>query len=50
MLGNFEKNVKKRGKYFFFDKYKEMTHAFTSNFQGLFKNVVFRCMAKIRFF
>ena len=44
------KKMSKKGKIFFFYKYKEMTHAFTSNFQELFKNVVFRCMAKIRFF
>ena len=49
MQGSYEKNVEKRNIHFF-DKFKEMTHVFTSNFQGLFENVVFRCMALIRFF
>ena len=43
------KKMSKKGTYIFFDKFKEMTHVFTSNFQGLFENVVFRCMALIRF-
>ena len=44
------KKMSKKGTYIFVDKFKEMTHVFTSNFQGLFENVVFRCMALIRFF
>ena len=47
VLERVKKMPKKFKKFFFWNKYQSVTHVSTSNFQGLFKNIVFRSVALV---